>query len=194
LPSGSPYSPSVVDKGYAWPSQDWLSRALGVSVRQVQRIMVFMEARGHVRAEHHRGSRNRIYPIDRRPAARSKSNDGSYDADGGNMRRARRPIHYRDLKLIEKEEEVGSALTHPKSELEGWRGVDHALRAAVGRDKFEAWFRNVKVAELSERAVALTARSTFMARQIEGRFGNQLLACWRSKFPSIERVEVRAGR
>ena len=66
---------------------------------------------------------------------------------------------------------------------------DH-LKLTIGVDAFASWFGQVKVEELSENTVKLSAPTRFIRARIMQDYSAAVLDCWKAGHPMIERVEI----
>jgi chromosomal replication initiation ATPase DnaA len=68
------------------------------------------------------------------------------------------------------------------------------LERVLGPLVFKSWFTNVRVVEVSQTAIALSAPSQFVAREINRRYGGHLMRCVRVELPAIQSIQIEAGK
>jgi biotin operon repressor len=65
------------------------------------------------------------------------------------------------------------------------------LRAQIGKDVFDAWFRQITIDTVTDTTVVLIAPSSFVRNWINDHFISDILACWTKGQPTIKRVEIK---
>jgi predicted transcriptional regulator len=93
-----------------------------------------------------------------------------------------------------------SALRGSKSEsgspgFGGWKSAEASLRrlrARMGEDVCESWFRDVEVVAVRGDTLFLSALTLFQRNYITNQFGLQLLDCFRPDHPNLWRIELIA--
>ena len=167
---------------------------VGLSARQVGRILNFLEQAGAIERIKRPGRTTLLRPArSMDPRHGVASCPDTMSAHQGHHVRGTPDTMSDDLSYKNKSDGVNEP--PPPGALKEWASILAALLIdTFGPARFDAWFSKAQVAQANDREIVLFVPTRFMARQINQRFGEDLIACVRSKFPSMERVDVRAAQ
>jgi hypothetical protein len=64
------------------------------------------------------------------------------------------------------------------------------LEKRLGKDDWNAWFRNVHFMEATKEKIILSADNSFIKSRIEQQFEHKILDCFKPEYPHVLKVEV----
>src|ERR1051325_7941019 len=73
---------------------------------------------------------------------------------------------------------------------ERWQRVKERLRAEVGEDVFQSWFKSMELDGLDGVTARLSVPTRFLKSWIQSHYIDRVLACWQQETPEIQKVEV----
>src|SRR5689334_18136937 len=73
---------------------------------------------------------------------------------------------------------------------ERWQRVKERLRAEVGEDVFQSWFKSMELDGLDGISARLSVPTRFLKSWIQSHYIERVLACWQQQIPEIQKVEV----
>ena len=73
---------------------------------------------------------------------------------------------------------------------ERWHKVKERLRAEVGEDVFQSWFKSTELDGLDGVSARLSVPTRFLKSWIQSHYVERVLACWQQEMPEIQKVEV----
>src|SRR5262249_24062163 len=75
-------------------------------------------------------------------------------------------------------------------EQERWQKVKERLRAEVGEDVFQSWFKSMELDGLDGITARLSVPTRFLKSWIQSHYNERVLACWQQEVAEIQKVEV----
>ncbi len=89
-----------------------------------------------------------------------------------------------DTTLASREEEVAH------NNQERWQRVKERLRAEVGEDIFQSWFRRMELEQIENGTARLSVPTRFLKSWIGSHYADRVLACWQQKIPEIKKIDI----
>lgn len=189
---------SFLDHGFVYPSQRRLAASIKgshgkpVSDRQVRRAIRFLRERGHLRQENGRGT-PKMFPLYREPGAGSEARRSDIRSDmmsamvGHHVRDGRTscPPNLTLLKPLTKTTSTPTPPSGPSGNVAMLGDEDaHALgdaadllRARLGCEVFDAWFKKVAIEKIADKIVIITAPTRYIRSRLANDFADEILAC-----------------
>jgi chromosomal replication initiator protein len=79
-------------------------------------------------------------------------------------------------------------MTNPDQER--WQKVKERLRAEVGEDVFQSWFKSMELDGLDGATARLSVPTRFLKSWIQSHYIERVLACWQQEVAEIQKVDV----
>lgn len=76
------------------------------------------------------------------------------------------------------------------SDRSGWERVRAHLRAELGEDVFQSWFKSMELEGVHDGVVHLSVPTRFLKGWVQQHYGLRLLALWRNALPQVVQVEL----
>src|ERR1043165_1798535 len=73
---------------------------------------------------------------------------------------------------------------------ERWQRVKERLRAEVGEDVFQSWFKSMELDGLDGVTARLSVPTRFLKSWIQSHYIDRVLACWQQEMPEIQKIDV----
>jgi chromosomal replication initiator protein len=73
---------------------------------------------------------------------------------------------------------------------ERWQKVKERLRAEVGEDVFQSWFKSMELDGLDGVTARLSVPTRFLKSWIQSHYIERVLACWQQEVAEIQKVDV----
>jgi chromosomal replication initiator protein len=73
---------------------------------------------------------------------------------------------------------------------ERWLRVKERLRAEVGEDIYQSWFRSMEFDRIENNVACLTVPTRFLKNWVQSHYLDRLIACWRQENPEVQKIEV----
>jgi len=75
-------------------------------------------------------------------------------------------------------------------EQERWQRVKERLRAEVGEDIFQSWFKSMELDCIEDAMARLSVPTRFLKSWIQSHYIDRVLACWQQEMPEIQKIDV----
>ncbi len=75
-----------------------------------------------------------------------------------------------------------------------WANIRTQLRTLLGEDVFGSWFGRVEAEAMNAKTLHLSVPTRFLKNWLQGHYTDPLMACCRTEFPELERIEFRVRK
>jgi biotin operon repressor len=173
-------------RAYAWPSQQFIRKKLGLSVRHVRRAISDLVKCGYFEVD--KNGRNHEYRI-ATPAKKSGVDTGHFRPKSRTSTTVL-PDTACPPSLENTVKSSADLIQKPSKVDDKWHMAKELLEKRVGPDRFHNWLKNLIVVQYGTTSVTLGAATKFIKRQVEEQFPHEIEKAWKAVDPAIAVVSI----